>query len=890
MTPIQQILLGAGGAKKKTYMDDVFSNYLYQGNATNRSIVNGIDIAGKGGMVWTKSRTSSYRNRIFDTERGIHYNLKSDIDQGQSQGTTTLTAFNNNGFSLGIHNDVNQDTVNHFSWTFAKAPGFFDIVKYTGNGTNGRQIAHSLGSVPGCIMVKRIDATGEDWMVYHRGNALNDTYSITNAGNYWLALNQNSGKQNSDRFYDVEPTSTYFTVSDHETVNTNTYEYIAYVFGGGPSKSAGANSINFNSQNDYIKCGDASNTTADFNFGTGDLTIECWIKCGATQGTYPRVVAFGPQWEAEMAAIQWDHDNNANKVTFYCYNHSSSTTDPLLESSVKSYNNDGQWHHVAVTRSGNDWKLFCDGVLEDSESWSGSTNTANSYCTIGNTPGTATTAWFGGFISNVRVVKGTALYTSSFKRPTKAFTSVTNTKLLCCNAASATSATVTPITLTEASINQNLTESPFDDPDGFLFGESGEESIIKCGEYKGTGLNDGPLIDLGWEPQWIMIKNTGGPQNWLVLDSMRGIIDGDSDKFTYPNDNTAEASNNYLKLTPTGFQIQNGHDQVNTADTEYVYMAIRRPDGLVGKPVTTGTDVFAIDNGNSSSAIPCFDSGFPVDFALLKETDANGNWYATGRIVENEYMFTDAGNGESTASTFTFDHNAGWQENSQDASWYSWMWKRHAGFDFVTYIGKGTTNQKQPHSLGRVPEMIWVKRRDNTENWAVYHKGQNSGTNPEQYTLALNTAGTQNSSGTGTWSTHSATHFGLGTGSGSYNWTNVNGDKYWALLFASVEGVSKVGSYTGTAASLDITTGFQPRFLMLKREDAGSSGTHTSWFVLDTSRGWSSGNNDAWMRLDNQDTGGSHDFGSPSSNGFNITAGDSNYNGNGARYIYYAHA
>ena len=164
MTPIQQLLLGAGGAKKKTYMDDVFSNYLYQGNATNRSIVNGIDIAGKGGMVWTKSRTSSYRNRIFDTERGVHYNLKSDIDQGQSQGTTTLTAFNNNGFSLGIHNDVNQDTVNHFSWTFAKAPGFFDIVKYTGNGTNGRQIAHSLGSVPGCIMVKRIDATGEDWI------------------------------------------------------------------------------------------------------------------------------------------------------------------------------------------------------------------------------------------------------------------------------------------------------------------------------------------------------------------------------------------------------------------------------------------------------------------------------------------------------------------------------------------------------------------------------------------------------------------------------------------------------------------------------------------------------------------------------------------------------
>ena len=53
-----------------TYVEDVFSNYLYKGNQTARSINNGIDLAGKGGMVWLKSRGNNYGWRMVDTERG----------------------------------------------------------------------------------------------------------------------------------------------------------------------------------------------------------------------------------------------------------------------------------------------------------------------------------------------------------------------------------------------------------------------------------------------------------------------------------------------------------------------------------------------------------------------------------------------------------------------------------------------------------------------------------------------------------------------------------------------------------------------------------------------------------------------------------------------------
>ena len=68
MTPIQQILLGAGGAKKKTYIEDVFSTFLYTGNSGANQIVNGIDNTTEG-MVWLKNRTDSISNMMMDTKR-----------------------------------------------------------------------------------------------------------------------------------------------------------------------------------------------------------------------------------------------------------------------------------------------------------------------------------------------------------------------------------------------------------------------------------------------------------------------------------------------------------------------------------------------------------------------------------------------------------------------------------------------------------------------------------------------------------------------------------------------------------------------------------------------------------------------------------------------------
>ena len=151
MTPIQQLMLGAGGAKKKTYMDDVFSTYLYSGNAsaqgTVHQIVNGINNNEHGGMVWIKARGANYEPMVLDSVRvgtGGTYELYSNNNAAQAGPYSgyNITAFNTNGFKLEGNGSLTNSSGNTYSsWNFRQAPGFFDIVQYTGNGSN-RTIAH----------------------------------------------------------------------------------------------------------------------------------------------------------------------------------------------------------------------------------------------------------------------------------------------------------------------------------------------------------------------------------------------------------------------------------------------------------------------------------------------------------------------------------------------------------------------------------------------------------------------------------------------------------------------------------------------------------------------------------------------------------------------------
>ena len=160
MDPISRVVAagaaGAGAAGAASYVDDVFSTYLWAGNDNNaRDISNGIDLSSEGGLVWLKSRTNSESNNLYDTERGAEKALFSDGTSGEGTYNNRLTAFNSDGFRVNGDDATNKSGTDYCSWTFRKAPGFFDVVTYSGNGNSSQTLSHSLGCVPGMIIIKR---------------------------------------------------------------------------------------------------------------------------------------------------------------------------------------------------------------------------------------------------------------------------------------------------------------------------------------------------------------------------------------------------------------------------------------------------------------------------------------------------------------------------------------------------------------------------------------------------------------------------------------------------------------------------------------------------------------------------------------------------------------
>jgi hypothetical protein len=858
-------------ASSKTYIDDVFSTYLYAGNDTSRSITNNIDLSTKGGMVWSKKRTAPAENHeTFDTVRGAGNFVRPDATDANTSDTNRLSAFNSDGFSLGTAAQVNASGEDYASWTFAKQEGFFDVVTYTGNGTAGRTVSHSLGCEPGMIIIKNLDST-EDWRVYHR--SLGGTHN--------LVLNtMDAAAATSSVFNQTDPTASVFTVGTSDATNKNGDEFVAYVFAGGASTAATARGVRFDGSDDYLSLGASS----DFDMGTGDFTIECWLNRDDTSNN-----------------SAWTLGSYDNGMELYCYSDDSlrvygdnGGTASWLIQSVPNVISPGVWHHVAVVRDSGTLKLFQNGILLGSTAHSSAmpNNGETTDFFIGveinssnSIPGT--NPYFDGEISNFRVVKGTAVYTTSFIPPYEPLTNITNTKLLCCNNSSVTGSTVTPGTITAHSSPTASTDSPFDDVEGFKFGDDEDKNLNKCGSYIGNGSATGPDVYVGFEPQFIILKQSSASGNqWRMYDSMRNIKFAGNDAELYPSSNGEEdPDNEFLELTSTGFKLKTTDTAVNGNGATYIYFCIRRPDAFVGKPAAAGTDVFAMDTGAGNSVVPNFDSNFPVDYWLMRKPAASQNWYTGLRISSPEgYANTDGGwiaqVGRDT------DSNVGWGNNSwMNSDYQSWMWKRGQGMDVVTYIGDDVTGRNIRHNLNAVPEMIWVKCASATEPWAVYHYGANGGTTPWNYYGRLNTSGSFSSS-PNMWNQTAPTSTVFTVIAD--NMVNGSPKTYVAMLFTSVTGISKVGYYTGSGSSntQTITTGFQPRFVLIKDYTGGSN----PWYVMDTTRGWASGNDDILQLNDSAAAITGNDWGAPTATGFTVTGNGINLDSSSNKYIYYAHA
>lgn len=214
------------------YIEEVFSTFLYLTNDTTQTIVNGINLSANGGLMWFKPRNDASNGHSWvDSARGNNA-IYSNSAVGQDAlriggGGAGSIALNTNGFSFNGSIFDNQGNINNgvgnamVSWTFRKQPKFFDIVTYTGDGSAPRNISHNLGSVPGCIMIKRTDSTGT-WTVYHAG--IGNTKA--------LFLNATSSADTNSAYWnDTTPTSSVFTLGGtFGDINANGATYVAYLF------------------------------------------------------------------------------------------------------------------------------------------------------------------------------------------------------------------------------------------------------------------------------------------------------------------------------------------------------------------------------------------------------------------------------------------------------------------------------------------------------------------------------------------------------------------------------------------------------------------------------------------------------------------------------------
>ena len=416
------------------------------------------------------------------------------------------------------------------------------------------------------------------------------------------------------------------------------------------------------------------------------------------------------------------------------------------------------------------------------------------------------------------------------------------------------------------------------------FGPDQDADIIKCGSYTGNGSNSGPSIDLGFEPQWVMIKRANNDTgDWKIFDAMRGVATGGTTNLLEPNTSDAEVANNDIDFDANGFNVINSNARINASGSDYIYMAIRR--GPLAQP-TSATNVFAIDTAGGGP--PTFTSGFPVDLSIFKNVaSSSGDWNLFDRIRgDAKELNTNSGAAESANAGTYYNQdlmtgigtNTGTSVNS-----YQWMWKRAPSYlDVVAYTGDGNAGRTVSHNLGVAPEMIWVKQRNITQSWQVYHQGMDASA-PQDYYMQIDSSGAR-SDNSNRWNDTAPTSsvFTIGTAAS----VNGSGGDFIAYLFATVAGVSKVGSYDGNGSNQNIDCGFSSgaKFILIKSIQSGS------WYVFDTVRGIVAGN-DSHLKLNSTDAEAYADSIDTYSSGFNVVQNsttDLNKGPSDESYIFYA--
>jgi hypothetical protein len=374
------------------------------------------------------------------------------------------------------------------------------------------------------------------------------------------------------------------------------------------------------------------------------------------------------------------------------------------------------------------------------------------------------------------------------------------------------------------------------------FGLTGTDNVISCGSVVGASQVE---VNLGYEPQWILVKNSSAAQDWWVVDNMRGLpVQDTSNAYNAsnlrPNLSDAETTGFSIAPSATGFKAN-----VLTSGQTYIYIAIRR--GPMKVP-TTGTSVFSPQIYTEILTNPTtLTTSFATDLHMISRRTGTTTFYVAdrlrGSVLGNENLLETSSTAAETdysSSPPLFTSNTGivitnlFNNNSGQTD-VSYQFRRAPSFmDVVCYTGTGAALSLIYHNLQAVPELIITKARSaSSTDWYVGATALGNENSQNANNLKLNsTSSLLTNSFYANNSNWYDTAYYLGTNASLNYASNVT---YVAYLFATCAGVSKVGSYTGNGTTQTINCGFGAggaRFVLIKRTDSTGD-----WYVYDTARG-----------------------------------------------------
>jgi hypothetical protein len=621
-------------ASAATYIEDVFSTWLYTGNGSTLAISNGIDLAAKGGMVWIKNRQAADHN-LYDTNRGVRDFLVSNATtraQTYNAGNG-LTVFGSSGFTMadtgGGSNVGNNPNANYASWTFRKQPKFFDVVTYTGNGAN-RTIAHNLGSVPGCIIVKRTDTTG-DWQVYHRSLA-NTEYMVLNS----LA----AAATGATRWNSTTPTDTAFSLGTDASVNASGGTYVAYLF------AHNAGGFGLTGTDNVISCG---SFTTD---GSGNATVN---------------LGYEPQWLMFKLTNQtnnWEMRDTMRGFTFTVGNSAgllANTSGAEFSTNIPTITSTGfniswgagfQGLYIAIRRG--PMKVPTSGTSVFSPY---SANTPGSVDVITGFPVDLQVQKNAGAATDIRFVDRLRGVSTTQTSPSAAF------PLLVSNSAAAeTTGTGTTLNWTNTSFRVGSTYSNSTPAWAVNFRRAPGFFDVVC--YTGNDVT--VKHGLNAIPELIISKPRNEVKNWYAFfyNMTSPVVQGPITYRWYGTTtltNAAFTGNNSLYIADQSQTVSFafGDGTLPSTTTNVAYLFASCPGvSKVGKYTGTGT----------TQQINCGFTG-GARFVMIKRTDSTGDWYvwdsARGIVAGNDpYILLNSSAAEVTNTDYIDTLSTGFEISS----------------------------------------------------------------------------------------------------------------------------------------------------------------------------------------------------------------------------------